>query len=188
MECSRPTQFIQCNVKYTYSFVFCISCMQPTRNSFTRLHWYHWKSVSRWVSFEGFKDMRQPLQSYEDLVRHDELVSWPTEKKLSTFLDTCWIIHRFWKCWFLFQTTAKNTETRMWANAQRDGRSAKYRCRPLFNAAKFGWRPLLECRAVTLPRCESHWNWKECPKLANRSQLLVACQLSHVSTVGKKTC
>jgi len=26
----------------------------------------------------------------------------------------------------------------MWANAQRDGRSAKCRWRPLFNAAKFG--------------------------------------------------
>ena len=28
--------------------------------------------------------------------------------------------------------------TRMWANAQRDGRPAKHRWRPLFNAAKFG--------------------------------------------------
>jgi len=43
----------------------------------------------------------------------------------------------------------------MWANAQRDGRPAEYRWRPLFNAAKFGWRPLLECRAVTLPKWES---------------------------------
>ena len=47
-------------------------------------------------------------------------------------------------------------ETRMWANAQRDGRPAEYRWRPPFNAAKFGWRPILvlttECRAVTLPR------------------------------------
>jgi len=42
----------------------------------------------------------------------------------------------------------------MWANAQHDGRPAEYRWRPLFNAAKFGWRPLLECRGVTLPRCE----------------------------------
>ena len=33
--------------------------------------------------------------------------------------------------------------TRMWANAQRDGRLAVYRWRPLFNAAKFGWRSLL---------------------------------------------
>jgi len=28
--------------------------------------------------------------------------------------------------------------TRMWANAQRDGRPAKHKWRPLFNAAKFG--------------------------------------------------
>jgi len=36
----------------------------------------------------------------------------------------------------------------MWANAQCDGRPAEYRWHPLFNAAKFGSRPLLECRAV----------------------------------------
>jgi len=28
--------------------------------------------------------------------------------------------------------------TRMWADAQRDGRPAEYRWRPLFNAVKFG--------------------------------------------------
>ena len=28
--------------------------------------------------------------------------------------------------------------TRMWANAERDGRPAEHRWRPLFNAAKFG--------------------------------------------------
>jgi len=60
----------------------------------------------------------------------------------------------------------------MWANAQCDGRPAKYKWCPLFNAAKFGWRPLLECRAVTLPTCERHWNLQGCPKLANRSQPL----------------
>ena len=42
----------------------------------------------------------------------------------------------------------------MWADAQRDGRPAEYRRRPLFNAAKFGWRPLPDCRAVTPPRHE----------------------------------
>jgi len=65
-------------------------------------------------------------------------------------------------------------QTRMWANAQRDGRPAKYRWRPLFDAAEFGWRPLLECRAVTLTRRETRWKWKGCHKLANRSQPLVA--------------
>jgi len=39
----------------------------------------------------------------------------------------------------------------MWANAQRDGRPAKHRWRPVLNTAKFGSRLLLECRAVTLP-------------------------------------
>ena len=32
----------------------------------------------------------------------------------------------------------KKTQLEMWANAQRDGRPAKHRWRPLFNAAKFG--------------------------------------------------
>jgi len=32
----------------------------------------------------------------------------------------------------------KQTKTRMWGNAQRDGRPAEYRWHPLFNAAKFG--------------------------------------------------
>ena len=67
----------------------------------------------------------------------------------------------------------KKFSTRMWANAQRDGRSAEYRWRPLFNAAKFGWCPLLDCRAVTLPRSETHWNLHGCLKLASRSQPLV---------------
>ena len=31
----------------------------------------------------------------------------------------------------------KHNLTRMWANAQRDGRPAEYSWRPLFNAAKF---------------------------------------------------
>ena len=41
--------------------------------------------------------------------------------------------------------TCITTITRMWANAQRDGRPAEHRWRPLFNAANFGWRPLLPC-------------------------------------------
>jgi len=32
----------------------------------------------------------------------------------------------------------KQDEIRMWANAQRDGRPAEYRWRPMFNAAEFG--------------------------------------------------
>jgi len=58
--------------------------------------------------------------------------------------------------------------TRMWANAQRDGRPAEHRWHPLFNAAKFGWSPLLDCRAVTLPRHKTRWNWLGCPQTRQR--------------------
>ena len=44
---------------------------------------------------------------------------------------------------------------------------------PLFNATKFGWCPLLECRAVMLPRRETSWNLQGCLKLPDRSQPLV---------------
>jgi len=44
----------------------------------------------------------------------------------------------------------------MWADAKRDGRPAEYRWRPLFSAAKYVWlAPILECRALTLPRRET---------------------------------
>jgi len=76
----------------------------------------------------------------------------------------------------------------MWANAQRDGRPAEYRWRPLFNAAKFGWRPLLECRAVTLPRRESRWNLQGCPILANRSQPLVGRSSPHYQDIWRRYC
>ena len=45
----------------------------------------------------------------------------------------------------IVEIVKKEWKTRMWANAnaQRDGRPAEYRWCPLFNAAKFHWRPLL---------------------------------------------
>jgi len=39
---------------------------------------------------------------------------------------------------FAENTGRKNNATRMWANAQPDGRTAEHRWRPLFNAAEFG--------------------------------------------------
>ena len=76
----------------------------------------------------------------------------------------------------------------MWANAQRDGRPAEYRWRPLFNAAKFGWRPLLECRAVTLPTHETRWNLQGCHKLANRSQPLVGRSSPYYQDMWSRYC
>ena len=93
---------------------------------------------------------------------------WTYYYVITVMTDT---IKAFLSYHIFFANTVTTPE--MWANAQRDGRPAKHRWRPLFNAAKFGWRPLVDCRAVTLPRCESRWNSLGCPKLVNRSQPLV---------------
>jgi len=79
-------------------------------------------------------------------------------------------------------------KTRMWANAQRDGCPAEYRWRHLFNAAKFGWRPLLECRAVTLARPETRWDLQGCPKLPNRSQPLVGRSSPYYEDMWRRYC
>jgi len=76
----------------------------------------------------------------------------------------------------------------MWANAQRDGRPAEYRWHPLFNAAKFGWSPLLECCAVTLPRHKTRWNLQGCPKLTKRSQPLVGRSSPYCGDVMRTYC
>jgi len=76
----------------------------------------------------------------------------------------------------------------MWANAQRDGRPAKYRWRPLFNAANFGRLPLLKCRAVTLPRSETRWNLQGWPKLPNWYQPLEGQSSPYYEDMWRRYC
>jgi len=107
-------------------------------------------------------------------------------------LINCWtsissVLLFYFSCCLYFSTWTK-MYTRMWANAQRDGRPAEYSWLPLFNAAKFGWRPLLECCAVTLPRRETRWNLQWCPKLANRSQPLVARSSPYYQDMWRRYC
>jgi len=71
---------------------------------------------------------------------------------------------------------------------KRNGRPAEYRWCPLFNAAKFGRRALLECRAVTLPRRETSWKLKGCPKLANKSQPLVGRSSPYYQDMWRRYC
>jgi len=82
----------------------------------------------------------------------------------------------------------KHQITRMWDNAQRDGHPAEYRWLPLFNAAKFGWRALLEWCAVTLRRRETRWNLQGCPKVANRSQPLVGRSSPYYQDMWRRYC
>ena len=74
----------------------------------------------------------------------------------------------------------------MWANPQRDGRPAEYRWRPLFNTAKFSWRPILECRAEA--RRETRWNLRGCTKLTKRSQPLVSRSSPYSKDMWRRNC
>jgi len=62
------------------------------------------------------------------------------------------------------------------------------RWRPLFNAAKFGWRLLLDRRAVTLRRRETRWNLLGCPKLTKRSQPLLGQSSPYCKDVWGRYC
>jgi len=67
-------------------------------------------------------------------------------------------------------------------------RPAKYSYRPLFNAAKSGWCPLLKCRAVMKPRHETRWNLLGCPKQPNQSQPLVRRSSPYCEDTWERYC
>jgi len=50
------------------------------------------------------------------------------------------------------------------------------------------WCPPLEYCAATLPRCETHWKWLGCPKLANSSQPLLGRNSSHYEDMWRRYC
>jgi len=54
--------------------------------------------------------------------------------------------------------------------------------------AKFGWPPVSDVSAVTLPRREPRWNLLECPKLPKRSQPLVSRSWPHCEDMWRRYC
>ena len=60
---------------------------------------------------------------------------WPIAKILQQLLKVLPLLTQHYQ---------KKHKLEMWANAKPDGRPAEYRWRPLFNATKFGWRPVLD--------------------------------------------
>jgi len=58
----------------------------------------------------------------------------------------------------------------------------------LCSTPQFGWRPLVECRAVTLPRRETRWNLLESPKLTKRSQPLVGWSSLYCKDMWRRYC
>jgi len=61
-----------------------------------------------------------------------------TNDKTQPLAKFCSIPHTLQYTYSQLSKTVVTCATRMWANAQPDGRPAEHRWRPLFNAAKFG--------------------------------------------------
>ena len=123
-------------------------CCKATHFTFTlsSLHWTLWAHNLLPVLMEiGYFSCNLQLQSY----RYHCNIPTHNNYNIKTF-----------------NFSFKPAQTKMWADAQRDGRPAKYRWRPLFNAAKCG--PILDCRALRLPRRETGWN---CRGAANSTDL-----------------
>jgi len=58
----------------------------------------------------------------------------------------------------------------------------------LCSMPQFGWRPLVECRAVTLPRRETRWNLLGCPKLTKWSKPLVGRSSPYYKGLWRRYC
>ena len=58
----------------------------------------------------------------------------------------------------------------------------------LCSTPQFGWRPLLQCRAVTLPRSETRWNLQGCTKIPDRSQPLVGRSSPYCENMCRRYC
>jgi len=53
---------------------------------------------------------------------------------------------------------------------------------------KLGWLLLSDVAAVTKPKRENRWNYLGCPKLTNRSQLLVGRSSPHCEDMWRRYC
>ena len=82
-------------------------------------------------------------QGHKDAIFLPNAYLW-THYSLPEYTILFWELSSFLK----MRVRLRQDLTRMWANAQRDGRPAEHGWRPLFNAAKFGSRSLLDCCAV----------------------------------------
>jgi len=78
-------------------------------------------------------------------------------------------------------------QTRMWANAQRDGRPAEYRWRPLFNASVW-LTPTTRVVCSNAAKTRNPLKLPGGPKLTNRSQPLVGRSSPYCGDVYRRYC
>jgi len=140
-----------------------------------------WRSVYSWPRYSKRTFLRHCVQFTIHHYLNTENITTDTKKH---YCQLGSVQHKL----KYHDTTMNLAVTRMWANAQRDGRPVEHRWRPLFNAANFSWRPLLECRAVTLPRRKTSWNLQGYPKLTKRSQPLVGQSSPYYGDMWRRYC
>ena len=76
----------------------------------------------------------------------------------------------------------------MWANAHSDGRPAKYRWRPLFNAAKVSLTPTTRVPCSNADKARNPLKCAEVPKLAKRSQPLIGRSSDYCENMWRRYC
>ena len=122
----------------------------------------HRDKEQRWALLKSFNCPHLKLAKLTWIQIFKSVLLWRVTKSISVPRSTHTLIYKWvvGLC-FVSHTHTPNpahkdiNRTRMWADAQRDGRPAEYRWCPQFNAATFGWCPILECHAVMLPRHET---------------------------------
>ena len=82
---------------------------------------------------------------------------------------------------------SKSIQTRMWANAQHDGRPAKYSWRPLFNAAVW-LMPSTGVPSSNAAKTRNPLKLAGVPKLQNWSHLLVGQSSAHCGVIWRRYC
>jgi len=145
------------------------TCMQCTQNNtYTKMNlrtvkWAQWDKTQSRELLGLFICVCIALCTIVAQNRPDNFPSYPPDnhhcsddvylreggQRITMAIPCCTTAHRVVKLHLQIKTTffskyPKTVLTRMWANAQPDGRPAEHRWRPLSNATKFGWRPLLD--------------------------------------------
>jgi len=106
-----------------------------------------WASAHWALNIRGFKGAITQLSCHKSFFSN-ALLKWKLQVRHkmnivdAANISEVFLLHSWWYIVLLFKILRSNscsskTETRMWADAQRDGRPAEYRWRSLFNAAKF---------------------------------------------------
>jgi len=75
----------------------------------------------------------------------------------------------------------------MWANAQRDGRPAEYRWRPVFNSAVW-LTPTTRVLCSNAAKTRTRWNYLGCSKLTKWSQPLVGRSSPYYEDMYRRYC